>query len=75
MTRKQRGGKGPRDEFMRPIIDTQGVLNRITTNVDETERGILEEFEDNRSESREAVTYAGACVRYCYLCDSAVIMW
>lgn len=56
--RKQRAGKPGRDEFIRPMIDPQGVLNRFTTNVRDTERGILNEFEDNRSESREAVAYA-----------------
>ncbi|KAK9808357.1 hypothetical protein WJX73_005703 [Symbiochloris irregularis] len=62
LPRKQRDGRAVRDEFMRPIIDTQGVLDRFTTNMEATEREILEEFEDNRTESREAVAYAGLLV-------------
>ena len=57
--RSRSNGKPKRDEYMRQIIDTKGVLNRLAINADETERGIIEEFEENQYESREAVKYAG----------------
>ena len=58
--KQNKKGKPKRDEYMRQMIDTKGVLNRLAINADETERGIIEEFEENQYESREAVKYAGA---------------
>ena len=55
----RQNGKPKRDEYMRQIIDTKGVLNRLAINADETERDIIEEFEENQWESREAIKFAG----------------
>ena len=57
--RMRQNGKPKRDEYMRQIIDTKGVLNRLAINADETERDIIEEFEENQWESREAIKFAG----------------
>lgn len=50
----------PRDEFLRPIVDLQGIRNRISISEDLAEQRVLDEMEANQRESRRAVRFAGA---------------
>lgn len=49
----------PRDEYLRPMVDTQGIKYRIGLNEDEVTEDIREEFEENQRESWAALKFAG----------------
>ena len=51
--------RGPRDAYLRPMIDKEGIRQRFTWNADEGEEALRMEFEVNQFESREAVKFAG----------------
>lgn len=53
--------RGPRDAYLRPMIDREGIRQRLTWNGAEGEDALRTEFEINQFESREAVTFAGEC--------------
>lgn len=57
--RRGMGSKTPRDEYLRPMIDTLGVQYRLGFKQAEAEERVQTEFETNQWESREAVKYAG----------------
>ena len=60
--RRGMGSKTPRDEYLRPMIDTLGIQYRLGFKQLEAEERVQTEFETNQWESREAVKFAGAAV-------------
>lgn len=54
----------PRDEFLRPMIDTIGIQNRLSLDAANTEDKVREEFEANQYESRMGIQFAGKFVRF-----------
>jgi hypothetical protein len=60
--------RGPRDAYLRPMIDKEGIRQRFTWNADEGEEALRMEFEVNQFESREAVKFAGELSRYILPC-------
>ena len=57
--RRGMGSKTPRDEYLRPMIDTLGIQYRLGFKQVEAEERVQTEFETNQWESREAVKFAG----------------
>ena len=57
--RRGMGSKTPRDEYLRPMIDTLGIQYRLGFKQVEAEERVQTEFETNQWESREAVKYSG----------------
>ncbi|PSC69171.1 Chloroplast envelope membrane [Micractinium conductrix] len=59
--RRLRAGKrrNVRDEYIRPIVDAQGIVNRLAVDEAEVEERVFVEAITNQYESREAVKYAG----------------
>jgi len=53
------GSKTPRDEYLRPMIDTLGIQYRLGFKQVEAEERVQTEFETNQWESREAVKFSG----------------
>ena len=51
--------RGPRDAYLRPMIDSEGIRQRLTWDAAKGEDALRTEFEVNQFESREAVTFAG----------------
>ena len=51
--------RGPRDAYLRPMIDREGIRQRLTWNAAEGEDALRTEFEINQFESREAVRFGG----------------
>lgn len=62
--RRLRGGRrrNVRDEYIRPIVDAQGIVNRLAVDEAEVEERVFVEAITNQYESREAVKYAGTLV-------------
>lgn len=52
-------GKRPRDEYLRPIVDLDGIRDRLSPDRITTEERLLEEFEGNRQDSVMGVKFAG----------------
>ena len=50
----------PRDEYLRPMIDPQGIAQRLSWSGKDSEEQVQAEFELNQYESREAVKFTGA---------------
>ena len=65
--RRERRRKGPRDEYLRPMVDVTGIKYRLGLDTADTEARIREEFEENQLESRAAVRFAGAAAAPCAL--------
>lgn len=61
--RRGMGSKTPRDEYLRPMIDTLGIQYRLGFKQFEAEERVQTEFETNQWESREAVKFGGVCFR------------
>ena len=59
--------RGPRDAYLRPMIDKEGIRQRFTWNADEGEEALRMEFEVNQFESREAVKFAGEFLKSQYI--------
>ena len=57
--RRGMGSKTPRDEYLRPMIDTLGIQYRLGFKQLEAEERVQTEFETNQWESREAVKFSG----------------
>ena len=59
--RRMRGGRrrNVRDEYMRPIVDAQGIANRLAWDEAEVEERVFIEAITNQYESRQAVKFAG----------------
>ena len=57
--RRGMGTKTPRDEYLRPMIDTLGIQYRLGFKQLEAEERVASEFETNQWESREAVKFSG----------------
>lgn len=57
--RRGMGSKTPRDEYLRPMIDTLGIQYRLGFKQMEAEERVQTEFETNQWESREAVKFSG----------------
>lgn len=59
--RQERRGKRTkvRDEYLRPIVDAQGIRNRLAFDERETEERVFVEAITNQYESREALKYGG----------------
>lgn len=59
--RRSRAGKRRkvRDEYLRPIVDAEGILNRLAVDEGEVEERVFTEAITNQYESREAVKFAG----------------
>ena len=57
--RRERRRKGPRDEYLRPMVDVTGIKYRLGLDTADTEARIREEFEENQLDSRAAVRFAG----------------
>lgn len=57
--RRGMGSKTPRDEYLRPMIDTLGIQYRLGFKQVEAEERVQTEFETNQWESREAVKFSG----------------
>jgi hypothetical protein len=51
-----------RDEYLRPIVDAQGIYNRLTFDEKDSEERVFVEAITNQYESREALKYAGGCM-------------
>ena len=51
--------RGPRDAYLRPMIDREGIRQRLTLRPDEGEEELRTEFDINQLESRAAVRFAG----------------
>ncbi|KAL4852856.1 Chloroplast envelope membrane protein [Chlorella vulgaris] len=62
--RRLRGGRrrNVRDEYIRPIVDAQGIVNRLAVDEAEVEERVFVEAITNQYESREAVKFAGTLV-------------
>ncbi len=60
--RRGMGSKTPRDEYLRPMIDTLGIQYRLGFKQMEAEERVQTEFETNQWESREAVKFAGMII-------------
>lgn len=56
--RRGMGSKTPRDEYLRPMIDTLGIQYRLGFKQVEAEERVQTEFETNQWESREAVKFS-----------------
>lgn len=56
--RRGMGSKTPRDEYLRPMIDTLGIQYRLGFKQLEAEERVQTEFETNQWESREAVKFS-----------------
>ena len=52
--------RGPRDAYLRPMIDREGIRQRLTLRPDEGEEELRTEFDINQLESRAAVRFTGA---------------
>lgn len=65
--RRGMGTKTPRDEYLRPMIDTLGIQYRLGFKQLEAEERVASEFETNQWESREAVKFSG---EQCLLCSA-----
>ena len=63
--RRGMGSKTPRDEYLRPMIDTLGIQYRLGFKQVEAEERVQTEFETNQWESREAVKYSGMHITPC----------
>ena len=63
--RRGMGSKTPRDEYLRPMIDTLGIQYRLGFKQVEAEERVQTEFETNQWESREAVKFSGMCFLLC----------
>lgn len=59
--RRGMGYAAPRDEYLRPMIDTLGIQYRLGFKQMEAEERVQTEFETNQWESREAVKFGGKC--------------
>lgn len=57
--RRRDAQQPPRDEYLRPMVDTTGIRYRIGLNEDEMTEDIREEFEENQRESWAALRFAG----------------
>ena len=57
--REGRGDQTPRDAFLRPMVDLQGIKYRLGFNSEKASQEIQEEFDENRWESQEALKYFG----------------
>lgn len=64
--RRGMGTATPRDEYLRPMIDTIGIQYRLGFKQLEAEERVQTEFETNQWESREAVKFGGEA-QYCAL--------
>jgi len=51
--------QGPRDAYLRPMIDREGIRQRLTLRPDEGEEELRTEFDINQLESRAAVRFTG----------------
>ncbi|PRW20451.1 Chloroplast envelope membrane [Chlorella sorokiniana] len=62
--RRMRGGRRSkvRDEYIRPIVDAQGIVNRLIVDEAEAEERVFVEAITNQYESREAIKYFGALI-------------
>lgn len=62
--RKARAGQRSRvrDEYMRPIVDAQGIYNRLTFDELDSEERVFIEAITNQYESREAIYFGAALV-------------
>ncbi|KAK9917370.1 hypothetical protein WJX75_003623 [Coccomyxa subellipsoidea] len=60
--RRRDAQQPPRDEYLRPMVDTTGIRYRIGLNEDEMTEDIREEFEENQRESWAALRFAGVLV-------------
>lgn len=62
--RQARRGKRTvvRDEYLRPIVDGQGIRNRLAFDERETEERVFIEAITNQYESREALKYGGTLI-------------
>ena len=76
--RRGMGSKTPRDEYLRPMIDTLGIQYRLGFKQFEAEERVQTEFETNQWESREAVKFGGVLhlqpalrTRPCQHCSTA----
>ena len=65
--RRRNAQEPPRDEFLRPMVDTTGIRYRIGLNEDEMTEDIREEFEENQRESWAALRFAGEFLEATYL--------
>ena len=52
--------RGPRDAYLRPMIDREGIRQRLTLRPDEGEEELRTEFDINQLESRAAVRFTGS---------------
>ncbi|KAI7845727.1 hypothetical protein COHA_000643 [Chlorella ohadii] len=62
--RRMRAGRRSkvRDEYIRPIVDAQGIVNRLIVDEAEAEERVFVEAITNQYESREAIKYLGALI-------------
>lgn len=72
--RRGMGSKTPRDEYLRPMIDTLGIQYRLGFKQVEAEERVQTEFETNQWESREAVKFAGMHFVLLCLAQSAAFL-
>lgn len=78
--RNPRRGMGygtPRDEYLRPMIDTLGIQYRLGFKQMEAEERVQTEFETNQWESREAVKFGGdfCCMHHTVLSVSKAVSY
>ena len=59
--------RGPRDAYLRPMIDREGIRQRLTLRADEGEEELRTEFDINQLESRAAVRFTGAACHMMFL--------
>ena len=76
--RRERRRKGPRDEYLRPMVDVTGIKYRLGLDTADTEARIREEFEENQLDSRAAVRFAGGWfgeLPACSLVPISLVCW
>ncbi|KAK9868997.1 hypothetical protein WJX84_006948 [Apatococcus fuscideae] len=61
-SRRALGRNEPRDEYIRPIIDSRGIRQRLSPQEDATEDYLRDEFELNQWESRQSLKFSAILI-------------